>query len=220
MIEAVIFDMDGLMFDTESMFLKGFKQVCADGGIYITEEFVSHLIGCDSDTVKKFEEQYPGIGARMDVFQKERLNIFMKMYPNPEDGCKPGLKELVHYLNEKKIPYAIASSSFKKDIERLIEYANCDIHPQEIVSSKEAGMPSKPDPTIFKEAAKRLGKDPENCLVLEDSKHGIMAGRRAGCKTIFIPDQIEQDRQMYPYIQWKMSSLHDVIDYLEKDMIK
>lgn len=81
-------------------------------------------------------------------------------------------------------------------------------------------MPSKPDPTIFKEAAKRLGKDPENCLVLEDSKHGIMAGRRAGCKTIFIPDQIEQDRQMYPYIQWKMSSLHDVIDYLEKDMIK
>lgn len=186
----------------------------------ITDKEVSQLIGCDSRTVQKFEDAYPGIIACMDHFQKVRLDIFMRMFPNPKDGCKPGLKALIRYLNQKKIPYAIASSSMRKDIERLIAYAHCDIHPREIVSSKETGIPSKPDPMIFKEAAKRLGKAPEQCLVLEDSKFGIMAGRRAGCQTIFIPDRIEQDRQMYPYIQLRMHTLHDVIDYLEKNMLE
>lgn len=94
----------------------------------------------------------------------------------------PGLRELMDYLNQVKMPYAIASSSMVEDIKRLNAHSLAHIYPQEIVSSKENGIPSKPDPTIFKVAAKRLGKKPEQCLVLEDSKYGIMAGRRAGAK--------------------------------------
>mgnify|MGYP002237666951 CR=1 FL=1 len=68
---------------------------------------------------------------------------------------------------------------------------------------------------FLKSLQKRLGKKPEQCLVLEDSKYGIMAGRRAGAKTVFIPDVVQQDRELYPYIQNKVDSLLDVIPLLK-----
>lgn len=215
MIEAVIFDMDGLMYNTEVIFKPALQKVAKRYGVDVPDYVCHQMIGCDSRVVSQFEEHYPGITKAMETFQKERLDIFLEMYPEPGSLDMLGLRELVAYLNEKKIPYAIASSSKKEDIERLNKHSLAELKPQEIVSSKEKGIPSKPDPTIFKTAASRLGKEPDTCLVLEDSKYGIMAGRRAGCHTVFIPDQVQQDRQMYPYVQNKANSLLEVIDLLK-----
>lgn len=212
---AVIFDMDGLLFNTETLFLKGFTDLGKKRGVNIPEYVAHQMIGCDSRTVKNYEEKYPGIIDVMAAFQKVRLDYFFKWFPHPGDGNMPGLEKTISYLNGNNISYAIASSSHTEDIQRLVAYADCDMRPDVIVSSKEDGIPSKPDPTIFKEAARRLHRNAADCLVVEDSKYGIIAGRRAGCQTIFIPDQIEQDRQMYPYVQTKCSDLTGVIEYIE-----
>ncbi len=217
MIEAVIFDMDGLMFDTETLMLKVFPHIGQKYGVDIPVHVVHQLIGCDSRTVQLYEEHYPGIIKCMEDYQQNRLEYFFELNPNPGDGNMKGLDELIHYLNEKEIPYAIASSSHTKDIQRLSEYANCDIEPAQIVSSKEDGIPSKPSPVIFQMAAKRLGIEPEKCLVLEDSKYGIMAARRAGMDSMFIPDQVMPDKMMYLYILNRCESLLGVIEYLEKE---
>lgn len=216
MIEAVIFDMDGLMYNTETLFKPALQQTAKTFGVEVPDYVCTQMIGCDSRIVSKFEDHYPGITKAMEHFQKLRIDIFLKMYPEKGSLDMKGLKELTDYLNEHHIPYAIASSSKVEDILRLNAHSLCDLRPSQIVSSKEPGIPSKPDPTIFKTAAQRMGIKIENCVVLEDSKYGIIAGRRAGAQTIFIPDQIEQDRQMYPYIQTKVHSLLDVIPILEK----
>lgn len=216
MIEAVIFDMDGLMFDTESTFFVGFKQVCLEHGISITDEIIYSMIGCDSRMISQYEKQYPGISEAMKDFQARRLEIFFEMYPEPGSGNMEGLEELIAYLNEAGIVYAIASSSHPKDIKRLVQHANCEIQPTEIVSSKEDGIASKPAPDVFLEAAKRLNIAPEKCLVLEDSKNGVMATRRAGMLSIYIPDKVYPDRQMYPYIHTTCDNLGDVIDFIER----
>lgn len=89
------------------------------------------------------------------------------------------------------------------------------LSPNVIVSSKE-GYKSKPAPDVFLAAAKRLGMEPENCLVLEDSKHGIMAAANAKMHSIFIQDQIAPDDEMKEYIQESCTDLNEVIDYLKR----
>ena len=198
MIKAVIFDMDGLMFNTEIMFKKQF------------------MIGCDSREIIEFENTYPGISDVMSYCQKTRVNFFFEFFKNPGDANMPGLYELIQYLEKKPMDYAIASSSAKEDILKFINYAGFELHPKQIVSGKE-GFPSKPAPDIFLATAKRMGYKPEECLVLEDSKHGITAAFKAGMKSIFIPDQIKPDEEMKKYIQETRNNLSEVIEYLERN---
>lgn len=214
MIKAVIFDMDGLMFNTEIMFKKQFRQNLDNANINCPDSVIERMIGCDSREIIEFEKTYPGISDVMTYCQKTRVDFFFDFFKNPGDANMPGLYELIQYLESTDIPYAIASSSFKEDILKFLGYAGFEIHPREIVSGKE-GFPSKPAPDIFLATASRLGFEPSECLVLEDSKHGITAAFKAGMKSIFIPDQIVPDDEMKQYIQETRKDLNEVIEYLQ-----
>lgn len=215
MIKAVIFDMDGLMFDTEIMFKKQFGEKLAQKGMaQVPLAVIEDMIGCDSSRVKRYEAQYSGITRAMEECQEERIDYFFRFFPQPGMANKKGLKELVAYLDKESIPYAIASSSYKEDIEKFLSYAGFPLSPVSIVSGKE-GFPSKPDPAIFLEAAHRLQENIEDCLVLEDSKNGIMAAKRAGAPSIFIQDQIVPDEEMEAYIQERKEDLGQVIAYIQ-----
>lgn len=216
MIKAVIFDMDGLMFDTEIMFKKQFGEKLAQKGIeQVPLEVIESMIGCDSSRVKMYEEQYPGITQAMEECQKERIDYFFHFFPEPGSANKKGLKELIAYLDKESTPYAIASSSRREDIEKFLAHAGFPLSPLCIVSGKE-GFPSKPDPAIFLEAARRLGEKIEDCLVLEDSKNGIIAAKRAGAPSIFIQDQIVPDEEMESFIQERKEDLSQVIEIFQE----
>lgn len=216
MIKAVIFDMDGLMFNTEIMFKKQFRQALDNAGIHCPDSVIERMIGCDSRQIVEFEQTYPGISDVMTFCQKTRVDFFFDFFKNPGDANMPGLQELIEYLEKKNIDYAIASSSAKEDILKFINHAGFTLHPKQIVSGKE-GFPSKPAPDIFLATAKRMGYEPGECLVLEDSKHGITAAFKAGMKSIFIPDQIKPDEEMKKYIQETRNNLSEVIEYLERN---
>lgn len=216
MIKAVIFDMDGLMFNTEVMFKDLFREGLRFNHINAPESVVQAMIGCDSRRIQIFEQDYPGITEVMSYCQRHRMEYFFKRFKEPGSANMPGLQELIEYLDEKEIPYGIASSSTPEDIRRMVKHAGFKISYKTLTSSKE-GIPSKPAPDIFVEAAHRLNTDPKDCLVLEDSKYGIMAASGAGAHSIFIPDQIVPDEEMKKYIQTTCKSLADVIPYLEKN---
>lgn len=216
MIKAVIFDMDGLMFNTEIMFKKQFRQALDNAGIHCPDSVIERMIGCDSRQIVEFEQTYPGISDVMTFCQKTRVDFFFDFFKNPGDANMPGLQDLIEYLEKKNIDYAIASSSAKEDILKFINHAGFTLQPKQIVSGKE-GFPSKPAPDIFLATAKRMGYEPEECLVLEDSKHGITAAFKAGMKSIFIPDQIKPDEEMKKYIQETRNNLSEVIEYLERN---
>ena len=213
-IKAVIFDMDGLMFDTETTFTQYFPKVCLRNGIEVPESIVTAMIGCDFRLIARYEKQYPGITKSMEQYHQERLDAFFEINPASGSGNKKGLENLIAYLNQENIPYAIASSSTKEDIERLVKYGNCDIQPQEIISSKEKGIASKPEPDIFLEASRRLNVNPIHTLVLEDSKNGVIASRRANMISIFVPDHVAVDEEMKKYIQYTCKDLDEVKDWI------
>ena len=173
-IKAVIFDMDGLMFNTEKMFKDEFKEKAKELGV-----------SCP------------------DYFQE------------PGSANMVGLQNLIEYIEENKIPYAVASSSHPQAIKKFLSHAGFVLSPNVIVSSKE-GYNSKPAPDVFLAAAERLDVKPENCLVLEDSKHGIMAAANAKMQSIFIQDQIAPDDEMKEYIQESCKDLNEIIDYLKR----
>ncbi|MGI6511424.1 MAG: HAD family hydrolase [Catenisphaera adipataccumulans] len=218
-IRAVIFDMDGLMFDTEHMILDELPKVAAQCGLHLPRELVNELIGCDSRKVNLFEKEYPGIIQAMAWYQEHRMEIFYRYFKRPGAANKPGLQELVEALEQMDMPYAVASSSSHHDIQAMLDFAGFPIHPQVIVSSKE-GIASKPSPDIFLVTARKLGIKPVNALVLEDSKFGIMAAGRAHMRSIFIPDVIVPDEEMKEYIQETRTDLAQVIPYLQKKQKK
>ena len=215
-LNAVIFDMDGLMFDTEKMFKDEFKEKARDLNVSCPDDFPEPLIGCDSRQVKLYEEMYPGVTKVMEEIQEERVDYFFQYFKESGSANKKGLKELIEYLDQNKIPYAVASSSHPQAIKKFLSHAGFVLSPNVIVSSKE-GYKSKPAPDVFLAAAQRLDVKPENCLVLEDSKHGIMAAANAKMHSIFIQDQIAPDDEMKEYIQESRESLLDVIEYLKEN---
>ncbi len=215
MFEAVIFDMDGLMFNTEVMFIDEFREKLKELEIDAPLEVIQSMIGCDSRKIAQYETKYPGINEAMKQLQNERVDYFFRYFPEKGSGDKPGLSQLIAYLKEKNIPYAIASSSATEHIKRFIGHAQCIIEPSVIVSSKEEGIPSKPAPDIFLIAAEKLGVPKDKCLVLEDGKYGILAAKQAGIPSVFIQDQVKPDEEMKQAIVYSCQDLEEVIDLME-----
>lgn len=215
MMQAVILDMDGLMYNTEVMFLETFPELCKKRGIDFSKEKVKQLIGCDSRRVAMFEEEYPGIIDAMQQLQNERIEVFHSFFKEPGSANKKGLKELITYMEGHHIPYAIASSSSPEAIQSFNAHAGFAFTPTAVVSSKMENIPSKPDPAIFLRAAELLKAEPQNCLVLEDGKYGILAAKRAGMRSVFIKDQVEPDEEMKAAIDLECKSLDEVIPLLK-----
>lgn len=212
MIKAVIFDMDGLMFDTETMFIDLVEMLKKKYGLSIPKEVTYQMIGTDSSIARRLNEQYPGLETVVQDYQSNRMEYTRQYFKKPGAANKKGLQELVVYLNEHQIPFAVASSSKREHILEMIDQAGFDLKPYVIISSKEGNIPGKPAPDIFLKAAEMMNMKPEYCLVLEDSKYGIMAAHNAGMKSVFIQDQIVPDEEMKQYIQIECDSLLDVID--------
>lgn len=216
MIKAIIFDMDGLMFDTEKLFEVLFFKVCDEHNFYCTREAFLSMVGVSAKTVKKLEKQFPGISEIMSEVQEKRKMFFFEYFKTPGSANKKGLKELYDYAKTHGYKIAIASSSQREDIVKFIEHAGFVMNFDAIVSGYD-GLPSKPAPDIFLKAAKILDVQAENCLVLEDSKFGTMAAYHAKMPHVFIQDMIAPDDEMKSYIDITCDSMLDVIDLLKEN---
>lgn len=215
MITSIIFDMDGLMFDTEKLFEHLFFKVCEEHDFYCTRDAFLSMIGVSAKTVVKLEEEFPGITAIMREVQKRRKTYFFEYFKQPGSANKKGLYELYQYAKQKNLKMAVASSSMKEDILDFIAHAGFSMEFDAIVSGYE-NIPSKPAPDIFIEAASRLQAKASECLVLEDSKFGTMAAYRAHMPHVFIQDMIRADDEMELYIDKRCDNLFDVIDLIEQ----
>lgn len=216
MIKAIIFDMDGLMFDTEKLFEVLFFKVCEEHNFYCTREAFLSMVGVSAKTVIKLEKEFPGISDIMSEVQERRKSFFFEYFKTPGSANKKGLKELYDYAKEHGYKIAVASSSQREDILKFIEHAGFKMEFDAIISGYD-GVPSKPAPDIFLRAASVLEVQPEHCLVLEDSKFGTMAAYRAKMPHVFIQDMIAPDEEMKKYIDISCESMLDVIELLKND---
>ena len=178
--KAIIFDMDGVLVDSEPFHVEIEKRMFKKMGLNITDEEHAGYMGIATDVmwaqiIKKRNLQW-------DVNEMTQLTINeSKPFFNSLEKIEPmtGIKDLLNKITEWKIPIAVASSSDPETIRIILQKSGLEKYFSHAISSLEVGK-SKPEPDVFIHAAKLLGAKPENCLVIEDSKNGIKAAKAAG----------------------------------------
>jgi HAD superfamily hydrolase (TIGR01509 family) len=213
-IKAVIFDMDGLMFDTERVAGIGMMEALAAQGLAADEAFFLKLLGLNTESTrvaldKAFGDRidFPAAMAGMDGY----LERYITEHGTP---VKPGLFALLERLDERKLPRAIASGSPMPRILRNLEMAGLSGRFDAIVAADDVPR-GKPAPDVFLAAAKALGIEPARCMVLEDSAAGVEAGKRAGMMTVMVPDLHAPDETDRNGLYALAQSLYDVIPLLD-----
>lgn len=217
MTEAVIFDMDGLMFDTETISIPSWVKAGEILGYPITEAMIYELFGMNPVAVNAYWKARFGDAFDCDMAMKLHLD-YMEAYVM-ENGVplKPGLITLLDFLREQGYRYTIASSTQRPMIRMYLERAELGHYfTEEIVGGDEI-TEGKPAPDIYLKAAAKLGVKPENCMVFEDSLAGIEAAWRAGMKPVMVPDKVPADAAAEARLYAKLQTLDEGIGLLKKE---
>lgn len=214
MINTVIFDMDGLMFDTESVFVKACDYAGEKIGVGKAGYMVMKTLGCNIGMSRKiwldeFGDKYDEDDLRFHT------KAFLEIYYKENDiAVKKGLYELLEFLKEKKYKCCVASSTNEREVRKYLKDAKVLEYFSGIVCGDMVEQ-SKPNPEIYLKACSLMEENSSDCLALEDSKNGILSAYRAGCKTIMIPDLWQPDEEVESILYAKVQCLSDVIGILK-----
>lgn len=217
-IELVIFDMDGLMLDTEKISFMNWQQVAVKYGYNIDEEVFKMIVGTNAQRIrdtflKLFGEEFP-----FDHIIAEKHNLFDTYVDKHGVEVKEGLYELLEYLDKIPVKKAVATSTRREGAVKLLTMTNIIQHFDCIVCGDEIKK-SKPNPEIFQKAAEKLQCHSSNCLVLEDSEAGIRAAYDAGMYSIVVPDMKEPSEEIEKLAFRKFKNLLEVKNFLQSENI-
>ena len=213
-IKAVIFDMDGVLIDTERISFNAFKEVLNGYNYEMSEKFYLTMIGRNIKGIKELMLNEYGSDFPFEEIYDKKVEIAVGIIESDGVVIKPGVHEIIDYLKDKNIKIAVATSTRKERAHYLLEEIKIKDKVNYIICGDQV-VNSKPDPEIFLKAAKGLGVEPENCIVIEDSDAGIMAALRAGMKGINVPDMKMPDDNMKKLAFKICSSLSEVKSYIE-----
>lgn len=194
-IKAVIFDQDGLMFDSERISARAWQKAGPEFGIEIGEGFLSLVRGTGVAGAKEIFINYYGAHIDYDTLRAKKQSIFYTDLKEHGLPVKPGLKELLIFLKARGCKTALATSSPKEWSMENLERAGISPYFDEYVCG-DMVLNCKPDPEIFLTAAKKLSEKPEDALVLEDSFIGIRAAFAGGFPAIMVPDITPPDDEI------------------------
>lgn len=194
-VKAVIFDMDGLLIDTETHAKIAWQRAAEQIGESIDDETMLSLVGRHIDDCLTSLSDLMGKDLRTLGFMDQVDDIYFSNFMRHGIDVKYGAEFLLKALQEKQVPKAIATSSEKEIAPRKLALAGL-IHYFDLVVSGCEVKQSKPAPDIFLLTAERLELDPSECLVLEDSYNGIRAATAAGMHAIMIPDLLPPTEEM------------------------
>lgn len=214
-MKTVIFDMDGLMFDTESIFIKAWDYAGEKTGIGKAGYMVMKTLGMSIAMsrgiwVSEFGEKY-----NEQELRKHTKDFLTEYYETNKVPVKKGLYVLLEYLKDKSYKLAVASSSPRWEVENHLKDAGV-LEYFDVLVSGDMVNKSKPEPEIYLKACELLEEEPEKCFALEDSKNGLLSAYRAGCKPIMVPDLWEPDKETEKIIYGKFVDLESVKSYFEK----
>ncbi|CAM3513859.1 MULTISPECIES: HAD family hydrolase [Saccharibacillus] len=183
MIEAFIFDMDGVIIDSEPLHFDVDRQVLEYYGHSITQEQLEGYVGMTNPEFWSILRGEYGMSQTVEEIIEYQLGIKLGVLHAAQMEPIPGIRELLAELRRGGIPRAIASSSPRVFIEAVLDKFGLQGEFDFVVSSEEVPR-GKPSPDVYLRAAELLGADPARCVVLEDARHGIAAAKAAGMACI------------------------------------
>ncbi|MBR2669157.1 MAG: HAD family phosphatase [Solobacterium sp.] len=213
---GAIFDMDGLMFDTERLYQENWQKIANEMGIVLPGRFAREICGTNGDMLRGIVKKYYHTEDPDGLFQsvvKGVEEMVKKQVP-----VKPGLFEILEFFRENGVKMAVASSSYPEVIRHNIKTSNTEQFFDAVVSGSLVGR-GKPFPDVFLYAAEQLSLDPKDCYVFEDSINGVLAGLEAGCETIMVPDYAEPNETILSSNAHICASLLEALEQIRKGAI-
>lgn len=211
--KAVIFDMDGVIFDSERAGFLCWKELSVKYGFSRDfDECYRKMIGTSRVFSHSLFREYYGADFPCEQYEEEKQKMVRERYSQGRMPKKKGAAELLEYLYETGIPAALATSTYGDIVEKLLDESGLLCRFSHIVSGDMISR-SKPDPEIFLKAAVLMGVSPSDCAVIEDSYNGIRASRNAGMFPIMVPDLLPPNEEMLKKSGIILTDLMAVRDY-------
>ena len=217
MYKYVIFDMDGVIFDSERLYIECNKEVGARYG-YTDGDFIEEVckkcIGVTAEATQKIMKDSFGEDFPLDELWAETSALFKERSKDGKLPVKPGVEELLTYLKEQGVKTAIASSTKTLTVNRELSDAGLIQYFDNIIGGDMIEK-SKPEPDSFLKAMEALGCGPDDCCIIEDSFNGIRAANASGAFSIMVPDILQPTDEIKKLAGTILNSLHDVKKFFQ-----
>lgn len=214
-LKAVIFDMDGLMIDSERVTYDGYVTECGKLGLTMDEEFYKTVLGLPLPTVyKKFYDRF-GTSFPMEQVLATVHGYMNDRFETEGVPVKEGLRELLQYLKAHGYKTVVATSSNRQRVDRILMQAGLTEYFDDSICGDEVEK-GKPNPEVFLKACEKAGVQPEEALVLEDSEAGIQAAFSAGIPVICVPDMKFPEPEFAEKASRIVKSLTEVLGLLRE----
>ena len=212
-IRAVIFDMDGLVLDSETGYFAAWQLAADKMGYELNQAFCHSLSGAYGSMVSQMLRQYFGNGFDIQQFYDLSGRFWRESVQQHGIPVKAGFFVLLQRIRALELPYCLATNSRRQDALRSLQWAGlADIFP--IIITLDEVNQAKPAPDLFIKAALELKLPSESCLVLEDSTVGVSAAVAANCPCVWVPSLPDWDRQQAVQANRVLSDLEQVADFL------
>lgn len=210
---AVIFDMDGLLVDSERSTRRVWQASTVDCGFELPDDIYLTLIGLGADEAERVLERRFGAGFDLSTFRGRRVERMRELLASEGIPFKPGARELLAWVAAARLPCALATSSAREEVhERLGDVARVFA----TITTRQDVPRGKPSPDIYLAAAASLGVPPWRCLALEDSFAGVRAAAAAGMPVLMVPDLAAPTEEVAGLAAGVYATLHEVLGELER----
>ena len=213
-IKGILFDMDGVILDTEKLYTRFWQEAANVLGYPMTKEQAMGLRSLNREFGAAKMQSYFDVPVNYEEVRNKRIELMNAFIEKEGVELKPGIRELLAYLKEKGIKTAIATSSPIERTEKYLETVGLTGAFDKLISGYMVKK-GKPEPDIYQLAAREIGLLPQECLAIEDSPSGLLSANRAGCYPVMVPDQDMPTPETEALLFAKADSLEKIIFLLK-----
>lgn len=211
-IKAIVFDMDGVLLDSETICDRTWEMAAVEYGIKDPSVIMRRCLGTNKNDAMQIIKEELGQDFPAGEYLERTSELFRQIEFSSGIPLMPYVKEALEYLKTK---YRLCVASSTRKVHVMRQLGNAGLVPYfETFTCGDMVEHSKPHPEIYLMACKSLGTDPSNCAAVEDSPNGIKSAYAAGLKTIMVPDKVQPDSTLLPMVNHLCKSLADIMQIL------
>lgn len=214
MIKGAVFDMDGLMFDSERITYNGWQKLMDENGYEYSINVFKQTVGRRKKEVEQFYYSKYGKDFPYRKLSEIQRNNYINFVMTKGAPVKKGLYEILEFLKDNDIKIALATSTSRQTSLVNLESAKVKKYFNALVCGEDVTN-GKPDPEVFLTAAKRIGIEPDQCVAFEDSFNGIRSAFASGMTTVMVPDFIQPTDEILTMVNYLCSDLSNAVEVLK-----